>query len=205
MSFVEDSHAKTSPQRTLTGWVWTERDLGCGLSLPESFASYDRDTSSWRTSQYSLLEGLTEFLEPWPKSGTMRSGFVYQLPPLVRRTSDGECSLLPTPTAERYGSNHGGKAGRVGRVRHNLQAMARQNLWPTPVAKDAQGARNATSVRQPGSKHNDGRTLTDAVILSGDATLEETEKGNRVVGGALNPRWVEWLMGFPVGWTALER
>lgn len=24
------------------------------------------------------------------------------------------------------------------------------------------------------------------------------------VGGALNPEWVEWLMGFPVGWTDLE-
>lgn len=25
-----------------------------------------------------------------------------------------------------------------------------------------------------------------------------------VVGGKLNPPWVEWLMGWPVGWTALE-
>ena len=24
------------------------------------------------------------------------------------------------------------------------------------------------------------------------------------VGGTLNPRWVEWLMGFPDGWTDLE-
>lgn len=21
------------------------------------------------------------------------------------------------------------------------------------------------------------------------------------VGGSLNPQWVEWLMGFPTGWT----
>ena len=25
-----------------------------------------------------------------------------------------------------------------------------------------------------------------------------------VVGGALNPQWVEWLMGFPIGWTDLN-
>jgi hypothetical protein len=25
-----------------------------------------------------------------------------------------------------------------------------------------------------------------------------------VAGGPLNPRWVEWLMGWPVGWTALN-
>jgi hypothetical protein len=23
-------------------------------------------------------------------------------------------------------------------------------------------------------------------------------------GGQLNPMWVEWLMGFPLGWTDLE-
>lgn len=23
-------------------------------------------------------------------------------------------------------------------------------------------------------------------------------------GGALNPDWVEWLMGWPIGWTSLE-
>ena len=23
-------------------------------------------------------------------------------------------------------------------------------------------------------------------------------------GGKLNPQWVEWLMGFPIGWTDLD-
>lgn len=26
----------------------------------------------------------------------------------------------------------------------------------------------------------------------------------REAGGPLNPTWVEWLMGFPIGWTAFE-
>ena len=78
-------------------------------------------------------------------------------------------------------------------------------LWPTPVVTDSIGARNATSSRKPGRKHNAGTTLTDAVIRSGDLTLEEKPNGgNRVTGGALNPTWVEWLMGFPLGWTDLE-
>lgn len=25
-----------------------------------------------------------------------------------------------------------------------------------------------------------------------------------VVGGKLNPMWIEWLMGFPAGWTDLN-
>ncbi len=28
--------------------------------------------------------------------------------------------------------------------------------------------------------------------------------GKNVVTGQLNPTWVEWLMGFPPGWTDLE-
>lgn len=27
---------------------------------------------------------------------------------------------------------------------------------------------------------------------------------NALVGGPLNPEWCEWLMGFPIGWTALS-
>jgi hypothetical protein len=27
---------------------------------------------------------------------------------------------------------------------------------------------------------------------------------NATVGGPLNPEWVEWLQGFPRGWTSLE-
>ena len=26
----------------------------------------------------------------------------------------------------------------------------------------------------------------------------------QAVGGQLNPMWVEWLMGFPLGWTVLD-
>jgi hypothetical protein len=28
--------------------------------------------------------------------------------------------------------------------------------------------------------------------------------GVNVVPGSLNPTWVEWLMGFPLGWTVCE-
>ena len=31
-----------------------------------------------------------------------------------------------------------------------------------------------------------------------------TRNLNDQIGGQLNPAWVEWLMGFPLGWTALD-
>jgi hypothetical protein len=31
-----------------------------------------------------------------------------------------------------------------------------------------------------------------------------TKPLNAEVGGPLNPNWVEWLMGWPIGWTDLK-
>ena len=59
--------------------------------------------------------------------------------------------------------------------------------WPTPTARDGKGASGHKKL---------SRRLADltyrARIVDGVTT------------GSLNPRWVEWLMGFPIGWTDLE-
>jgi len=38
--------------------------------------------------------------------------------------------------------------------------------------------------------------------LQGDS--QQSRSLNGVHGGKLNPEWVEWLMGFPIGWTDCE-
>ena len=74
---------------------------GYGLSCAESLAKYDQNSQSWRTSQTFLLEsgevGLEEFSGTWPRSGMMRSGTAFRLPPLAHRTDETESGLLPTP------------------------------------------------------------------------------------------------------------
>lgn len=45
---------------------------------------------------------------------------------------------------------------------------------------------------------------------AGEIGLDRWEDPNRSrnlndqIGGQLNPTWVEWLMGFPIGWTELN-
>ena len=39
---------------------------------------------------------------------------------------------------------------------------------------------------------------------AGDSKEEERRKMTAGNGGALNPTWVEWLMGWPLGWTVLD-
>jgi hypothetical protein len=65
--------------------------------------------------------------------------------------------------------------------------------WPTPNAWDGQrGPRSAENLAT--KKHQ--ITLVTAVKHS-----PTTDHQN---GGRLNPTWVEWLMGWPLGWTDLK-
>jgi DNA (cytosine-5)-methyltransferase 1 len=80
-----------------------------------------------------------------------------------------------------------GSAANYGRPRHNdrgdLQAAVTN--WPTPTARlgDQRGPQ-AKRYFDP-ARSND---LDDAVAAMGTP-------------GQLNPTWVEWLMGYPLGWT----
>ena len=154
--------------------------------------------------------------------GSMRSGRVSQQEKIraaptdgrtpERPTSDGDSfSLLPTPTAQRYGSNRGGSAGRVGKERASLDSLARRGLLPTPVA--------STGTSGSKTRRSGGPTLRTAVgarCPSRSVLPTPTVKGNHnkagltarsgdglatVVGGTLHPRFVEWMMGLPCDWT----
>ena len=106
----------------------------------------------------------------------------YKCAPLTwgRRTKEIGSFLLPMPTASSYGSSRGGGSGRVGKWRMSLHQMAAKNLWPTPRSSEA--GREPSRVKDRGSR----------------STLSEK------LGGKLNPVWIEWLMGFPAGWTELR-
>lgn len=119
------------------------------------------------------LQDVTATLLPTPtaRDGIRGAGWEDQT---GRPLSETIHRLLPTPTASTYGSNQGGSMGRVGPVRESLETMARKEhpptgaLLPTPVATDANGARNATSGRSnPDSKHHSGQTLLDIFWIGG--------------------------------------
>lgn len=193
-----------------------EPDRDYGSSTPDLLASYDPATSLWRTSQACLLEEWATYSGSWPRSGMMRNGMVYRLPPLVPLTDvtasgswatpqahdagkgnpqrvgrygtkhggrnlNDEVALYPTPSATSYGSNQGGAMGRTGPVRHSLDSMARTGMWPTPTSRDFRSGKAS-----PETMARNARPLSETI------------------GGTLNPTWVEWLMGWPLGWTALE-
>ena len=93
-----DFHAKTYPQQD-EAQESKESEVECGDIWHESLARYDRATHSWKTLQCSLLEGLDEFSETWPKWGMRRDGQCWEQQTLEQITGGieyGSSENLPT-------------------------------------------------------------------------------------------------------------
>lgn len=97
-SFAAASRVKTS-RSLVAALASLANEADYGLNTPDLLATFDPNSLSWKTSQSCLVEGLETFSDRWPRSGTMRSGTAYQLPPLVPLISETGSGLLPTPTA----------------------------------------------------------------------------------------------------------
>lgn len=116
----------------------------CGTSSRESFANYDPESSSWRTSQRSLLGDWTPFSEAFPKRGMMRSGSMSALPMSGRHTDASDSSssrgdaMWNTPTVEDAGRNGSAEWARRWAsgetIPETQQRLRTQALWPTPAA-----------------------------------------------------------------------
>jgi len=170
----------------------TENVAGCGEKWRASFTKYDHDSRSWKTHQCSLLEDLESFSETWPQWGLMRDGECWEqrtLEQTIRGTGFGLLEKWATPTTMDKLPPKSEKAllkeatfARLGRSKPaNLRdQVSNMQNWPTPTAHNAKET-NAPS-----------ESLRNAPTLAAQA------------GGNLNPTWVEWLMGWPLGWTDLK-
>jgi hypothetical protein len=196
------------------GLALTESAAGCGEKWRASFAKYNPDLRSWKTHQYSLLEDLEPFLETWPQWGLMRNGECWEQQTLVQTTRGTGFGLWATPAA-----SDGQRGGTI------TDKMTGQSLpqmvntpakWPTPCATDYKGSGQKGQLRdrldyaaeRGATKSNNYATPQARDFRSGSTDRwdnpERSRNLNDQIGGQLNPTWVEWLMGWPLGWTDLK-
>ena len=119
----------------------------------------------------------------WSLRATKHSRWYVQLRARVPRTLDTECSLLPTASARDWKN---GKASEATKQR-NSRPLNEVVLWPTPTGVTDTGG--AALCKWGGSG---ARKKLKAMVDS------------ETLNGALNPPFVEWLQGFPIGWTDCE-
>jgi hypothetical protein len=149
-------------------------EAGFGWKWPASFAKYSPQTSSWKTRQCSLLGDLEPYSETWPRWGSMRDGECLEHITPELPTSEKEFGFWPTIRAS--DGERGGRGDLIQAVRGNPNRHFK--MYSTPVADD--------------TGHRKKRYAQGGTALS------------MQVGGQLNPTWIEWLMGWPSRWTALE-
>lgn len=178
----------------------------CGDTWRGSLAKFDPASSSWRTAQPSLLGDSQESSVTWPRSGMTAGGLCWELPMSALRTSGTDFGLSvemwPTPTVC---GNYNRKGASATSGDGLATAVAK---WPTPTASQRGDCPSERARNTPG--------LASAVKWATPTVQDSKNNGaasqmdrnsrplNAQVGGSLNPNWVEWLMGWPVGWTDLK-
>ena len=119
--------------------------------------------------------------------------------------------MFPTPTAS-LGTKGGRVTPRKSREGGTLiEAVSARAMWPTPKANDVEkrGDFDVTNPRN-GLPAAVKRFATPQARDHRTGQLERYENPDRTknlndqIGGQLNPTWVEWLMGWPLGWTDLK-
>lgn len=183
LSYPEDSLVKTCQLQEMEKDS-TEKKVNYGLKWPAQSVRYDQDSFSWKIHPSLFQEGLIESSISLPRWGMMQHGELSKLDMPAHLTKEKECGYWQTPTVQDgngrtyHNQKNGSKTlSLLGQVKYGGKKMLEK--YPTP---------------------------TSSMITMGDFKQAMFNSSNRpeyktITGGSLNPDWIEWLMGWPLGWT----
>ena len=157
-------------------------------------------SSIWRSTRCTLT---------WKTKVIPSKRLLFRLVPLTPRTGETGASLWPTVTTNSVSQ-------RTKRYKQGGLPLAMVvKMWSTPTATDSKGSGAAgtkaaehdlmfypTPTTGAGLCGGTGNYLQLKKLAdAGQITEEERKSMSQGNGGQLNPDWVEWLQGFPIGWT----
>lgn len=175
-------------------------------------------TSAWASTTCFLT---------WKDKATPAGRLLFQLAPRTPRTEGTGSGLWRSPTvgmvnqARAKDPEYGQKLIDKGQTLTLAAQVTNSKLWPTPrscSAMAAENIQNRVNDKFPNLESEVARSMwptpsaadnRDRGNMSSPAIARRKEKGKQIMlsqsvsheSGALNPEWVEWLMGFPPGWT----
>ena len=229
--FAEDSHANPSQSqdydkgRTMT----VTSGLRClelyeSVSPAGSLARTFLGSSEWHSTMCALI---------WSAKATKSGRLYYQLVPSMLATDETEFGLWATPAASTGGGIpmdaeakgwkwEGSYWRRPDGSKFQTQLIDQARMWPTPTVNGNYNARGAsqksgdglaTAVKKAGMfpppptrDYKGGRKAETLEAKGRLPTNSLPDLVNSQAGetGPLNPSFLEWLMGFPIGWTELK-
>ncbi len=182
-------------------WPWrgTMRNGECFLRMEWEPRTSDGECSYWATP--TCMDGMdpkTDKAIERERTETRkgRTNFANLRDQVVRGKE-----MWPTPRANKTG----------GKSSPDFSPTLEQAVkWPTPKARDcySEGLESARRRHTPNLSSEVIFRTPNSTDWKNRGTSEYRE-GRQIqlqtqVGGQLNPTWVEWLMGFPLGWTVLD-
>lgn len=141
------------------------------------------ESSTWNSNKCVLT---------WKPKVMKSSRLLYQLVPSMPRIEGIEYGLLHTIKANETCENpvvfNKRMKDRTDKCFGSLSAQIKYGMLPTPVSRDYKG----------NSKHTEAKGRNPMTNSLPDAIQHGTKTGLK-----LQPAFVEWMQGYPIGWTDL--
>ena len=206
-------------------WLESKKEKGTTVTSGRRCSALSENLRRVGLSVRTYLEScalpLPTLSRTWSVKAMTWSCLILKLRLSERRTEDNASRLWATPNTMDHLPQRSEEAllrqargARKGRTRpSNLREQVDERtmkLFPTITANDA---KNSTF---PPSQMNRNGGLIKSIMATPQARDFRTGSRshwndpnrsrnlNDQIGGQLNPTWVEWLMGFPIGWTDLD-
>lgn len=192
-----DTHANHSPSRESK--KAQKMTATSGRTSLELLHTKDRLGAFSKTFMVTSPWVSTRCLLTWKPKATPAGRLLFQLVVSMPTTKETDFGLWLTPNTmdhlpirseealkKQYQKNRQGRTTHA-TLREQVAYPPPEKMWPTPAACDYKGAPRNRYMGSPTYRGN----LDEAVRTSKD-------------DGQLNPAWVEWLMGYPEGWTELK-
>ena len=163
----------------------------------------EKESGSWHTptvmdhlptrTEEALKKQYMNHRKGRTEHSTLRDQVTFPKPDQMWRTPDNMAGGSNLPGIQKALDEGHLKRPSGQPIQIRLQDQVREErLWPTPAAHEG---RLGYQRRDTGKKGTQ-KSLTTKVI--------DKEGGREKTTGQLNPTWVEWLMGYPIGWTDLN-
>jgi hypothetical protein len=187
-----------------------------GRTSQEAFQFFNQESASLKTSRATLPAGCITFCATWEDWVTERRGAYSARLNAVRHTNASECLSWPTAATRDWkgvpSTETGWHRPDNGKLRNDTLDKAVAIYGPAvPASSSTDGSRPGWLTPQAQDSKHSGTNPTEngerdllvnqvnwATPIAGDWKGQVAARPN---AGKLNSRWVETLMGLPVGWT----